>query len=269
MRKSIALLSVLLFLTLIISILFTLFKLISKKQEQFFEYQIGENSLIIKNIQSTLKKLDLNSSDAVKLLCNNFPPISTKDGEFIIHLNIKPISGKLDINNYLKDGNISREFDQIFLKIAQNYNIADPMFLKSLILDTLDKDTTERSGYSEISLQNPDFQNGKIYTYDQLKTILDYYYKQTKDSNIYKIPWKKFFYEGDGEKTFCDFLPLELKKILNITDCNEINSSIILPKYRGENSFFVKISASYVMYNKESNLSILYDVKEKKIKLIK
>ena len=218
---------------------------------------ISQNSVIIKNTLDILKDMDINSSDKLEEITGSFP-ISSKDGEFRAVIDINPINS-ININDFLENNKTNPNIDRLLDFLAYKYDIKDILYLKDLILDTIDKDLDERSTNSEIILQNPLFQNSKIYNYDQFKTILNYYVKATDDKNVYKVPWKEYFnfeftqlYEPN-------------KDILSLNEQNETKFNII--SIEKAKHFFIKIGIQYA-YTNEQNISILYDLKTKKAKKI-
>ena len=81
-------------------------------------------------------------------------PLSDEKGNFRIIYNITPLSDKIDINSLLKLKGykyvINEKIDDYLTNILNFYKIADPVFFKDLLLDTIDKDKNEREVIKQI-----------------------------------------------------------------------------------------------------------------------
>jgi len=273
LRKSIALLTTIFFL---ISIVFIL-NIILKNYQAYLKEKpvfIAENSIIIKNTLKTLFEISdniKNISDLQKIFTTI--PLSSNEGDFRIVYTIKPLFDRIDINALLRDNKINPDIENYIDNILRFYKIKDPLFFKDLLLDTIDQDTEEREGYSEIVLTNPCFQNGKIYNFKHLKQIENYYYKRTDDKNIYNIPWDELIFFGDGSKHIlechliskkvADFLELDYEE-LNCADNNEILKNLNIISYDKNKSFWIESDITYFL-EKQNNIKIIYDINKKKV----
>ncbi|WP_456489269.1 hypothetical protein [Caminibacter pacificus] len=253
MRKSIALFLTLIFLTaafVIIGMIIKNYQKITSKDYTF----ISQNSVIISDTLNTLKNLDINSSEDLNKILGEFP-ITSKNGEFRGVISISAIS-TININDYYKNKKIDKNIDKLIDFLALKYDIKDPIYLKDLILDTIDKDKIERSAYSEIINENPFFQNGKIYTKKQFSELLNYYQKQTLDKNVKKVPWKKYF------NFYISQLYNPQKDIITLNEKNETDFNII--SFEKAKNFYVEIGIDYAYHSKQK-INIIYDIKNKKV----
>ena len=251
-----------------------------KLSRDFFEKNISQNSILIKDISFILKNIsdDINASD-VKKLYQTFP-ISSSNGDFRAVIKIRPLLDKVDINAY-KNKTKKKYIDMFLNNILEFYQIKDPVLFKSLILDTLDTDNIERVGGSEIKLQNPFFKNGRIYNFKHFKQILDYYVKMTDDKEIYNIPWKDLIWFGNGEDIIdCNIINKKVARFLGLMfdednlNCkglknyeenkNILNKLDIIP-FTKKASYPINIEINYSKYN----LNILYNLTKKRIENIK
>jgi hypothetical protein len=279
LRKSIALFLTLVFITItlgIIGVIINIYKEISKNN---FEKVISQNSVLIMNIKSVLDNVvkDINGSD-IKNIYGTFP-VTNKDGSFRLLVEIKPLLDKININEYLNK-NKKKYIDTFLDNILEYYQIKDPVFFKSLILDTLDRDDVERVGDSEIRLEDKFFINGKILNYSHFKRILDYYVKYTEDKDIYKIPWEQLIWFGDKDSIIdCDIINKNVAKFLGLVfdedlSCkelkrNEENKNIlkklsIIP-FNKKISYLIDIEINY----SKQKMDIYYDINKKRIENIK
>jgi len=267
-------------MTILLGIVGAIVGIYNKISQNSFEKDISQNSMLIMNIKDILDNIsnDINGSDIQKLY-NTFP-VSSSDGNFRALIQIKPLFDKIDINEYA-DKNRKKYIDRFLDNILEFYQLKDPILFKSLIEDTIDNDDIERVGDSEIKLKNPFFKNGKIYSYKHFKQILDYYSKTAEDKTVYKIPWKKLVYFGDGNEMIdCNIIKSQVAKFLGLMydeenlNCkslqNDDENKDILKKlsiipFNKKISYLVDIK---INYNNE-NLNILYDINKKRIKDIK
>jgi len=251
MKKSITLFLTLIFLISAITIIASILKIYQKTTSSSFEF-ISQNSKIIQNIEKFFSIIDINQT---KMFFNIPLMFSSKEGDFRITIFVNPIC-KININDYVQKNKINQNIDTLIDFLTYKYEIQDPLFLKDLLIDSIDKNLNERSPYSEIALQNPKFQNGYIYSYKQLKDILNYYANKTEDKRVFNIPWKKIF----------NFKYTQLlkscanKNILTLNDENKTKFNIITI-----NSVkYLKLNITYTLKNIHK-LNIIYDLKQKKV----
>ncbi len=276
MKKSIALLAVLGFIIIIIGLSTGILKLYEKFSSTSYSY-ISQNSLILKNIKKTLNNAlkEINNSD-IQNIFTTYPPIVSKDENFILNIEISPVNDKININNLIENNKTNIYILNTLSNILEYYEILDPLFFEDLLLDTLDLDTLERDAYSEIILYK-EFQNGTIYNYKHFKEILDYYANIKNDKNIYKIPWDKYIFFGDKKKYILDcnlidknlakFIGLEFKN--DIISCenlieNNLTQNLNIKPFDKNNSYLIKVDTNYFLNNQKYNLSFFYNTKTKK-----
>jgi len=253
MKKAIALFMTLMFLAVavvFIDYIMSSYQKITQKSSLF----ISQNSLIIKSSLTTLKNLKIKNESDLKKIFTSFP-VSSKDGSFRALIEIKPVNS-INLNDYLKNGEINSSIDLFFDYLLFKYDVKDPVFFKNLVLDTLDRDDIQRSADSEIMEYDPLFQNGKIYNFFQFKKILKYYAQKTLDKSITKIPWKDFFNFRKSQiylpnATISEFLEQ------NVTRFNIIS-------FKKAKKFFVTVTVKYD-YETAQSIKILYDIKNKKV----
>jgi hypothetical protein len=252
MKKAVALfltLSLILIITYFIASILNSYSEIAKKNYIF----IAQNSVIINDTVNILKNLEINESTLDEIFTTF--PISSKNGDFRAIVTITPVK-TININDYLKNRKIDKNIDKLLEFICYKYDIKDPLFLKNLILDTIDKDTKERMPFSEIIQKNPFFQNGKIYNLNHFKTILNYYEKETLDKNVKKIPWEKYF----NFKITQLYNPNE--DIINLNTQKETTFNII--SFEKAKKFYVNVIIEYI-FGVNQKIDILYDLKNKKV----
>jgi len=269
MKKSIALLSVLFFMIILFGIVNAIFLIYEKYSSNNFSNIINQNSELINNIKSILKKTDINSTDNLKSLLTTIP-FSSKNGDFRGIVKINLVSNKINLNEYLQNNKINTSIDYFLDKLFEKYEIADPIFLKSLILDTLDKDNKERTEYSEIKLFNKTFPNGYI-NKKIFKIILNYYVKKTDDKNVYKIPWNDFFiFLNIHTPIYCKFMNKKFFNIFGENSCKDLektkiaNTLDIIP-FNKNKAIIISLDISYILNNQEENFNIIYDLHKKKV----
>jgi len=270
MKKGVALFFTFIFIIIIFAIANEVFKIYKNYSSQNYAQIINQNSIFISNITNILKQIDINSSDDLKSILTSFPLFS-RDGDFRGLVKVSIESNKIPINNYLKNNKINKNINNFLNLLFEKYEIIDPLFLKSIILDTLDIDDKERAGYSEIKLEDNYFPNGYI-NRDILKKIINYYYKKSEDKNVYKIPWDRLF-TFFKTPAYCEFLNKEILNILGFDkNCEEIieDNKQTLEKlniisFNKAKPLIVKININYILNKNEENLKIFYDINKKKV----
>ena len=271
MKKSIALLSVLLFMLLLFGVVASIFSIYQKYSNNNFANIINQNSELISDVKNMLKKVDINSSESLKNILTTIP-FSSNNGDFRGIVNVSLISNRINLNEYLKDNKINPAIDYILDKIFEKYEISDSMFLKNLILDTLDSDVNEREAYSEIKFFDKTFPNGYI-NKKILKKILDYYYKKRDDKSVYKIPWDKYFiFLSIHTPIYCEFVNKNILDVLNVENdvCENLKKSKIANKldiisFDKNKTLILDLNISYILNNQEEKMNIIYDLNQKKV----
>jgi len=280
MKKSIALFVTISFLFIVVGILGTILYF-SQKLTENKNFYIAQNSVLIKGALETLGKItkEINSSDQLKAIFSTFP-ISDENGNFRAVYTITPLFDRVDLNSYLKNGKINKTVDFYIDNILEYYEIQDPVFFKDLLLDTLDTDTEEREAYSEIILQNPDFQNGKIHSYEELYKIEKYYAKITEDKSIFEIPWKKLVFFGDGRKHIieCSLLNKKTAQFMGLVfEGKPTCKNILTPQnkqmaekfdiieFNNTNDFWINVEIDYFYNELHHTIDIIYNIHNKKV----
>lgn len=272
MRRSIAIFMVLFFIIALFGVVAKLFEIYNSYTSNNFGRVINQNSLLIRDVKNILENVEINSSDQLEEILISFP-FSSKDGDFRGVIDINLVSNRININNYLKKKSINRAIDNFLTLLFDKYEINDPIFLKDIFLDTLDKDLEERSGFSEIKLEDSNFVNGYIDKNVLLK-IIEYYYKKSEDDNIYKIPWDRLitFYDTPA---YCSFVDKEIMEVLGYEkSCIEIIEN---PKFKkkleklGIISFtknrpiIISLEIDYILEDSNDRFFVYYDLNKKRI----
>jgi len=278
MKKAIALMIVISFITIIMGLLVSIYTIYDKFSNSTFSNTISEDSVLIEDVTTILNRLtkQVTDDDAVKIVCRNYKNIILNEN-IKVDINIKPLFDRLNINKFNEK---NKGMDLFFDNVFEIYGIEDGDYFKSILLDTLDYDEKERGFDTEIKLYNPYFQDGAIYNYKQFKMILDWYFKHTKDKKIFLVPWKKlFFFKNIHIYSFldCNLLNKEIVKILGIeTDnisCDNIKSNIneifikklaIMP-FQKKSNFLIRVNIKYILKGSKSEISFIYNIKTKKV----
>ena len=307
MKKGIVLLMTLGFIAVITAMIFWSVS-ISKKR---FDRVGGIDSqnqfnIIFSDFSKVLKKGDFNSSDKLNVLLSIcFPPIVDAKSGMGVGFCAKSMMDRLNIN-YMLDTIISSEknsskelgakyFQGAIAKYLSTKELSDPYLFISILLDTIDLDQIERSTNSEISEEDQDFREGRIYDFNQFKKIEDQYYKITLDSSVYTIDkedFERYFYFGDPKtKPLLDcsnisnsnkdgikeLLPIISDEYIEIGEgmdiCKEINSTLPndlkkiynISKYSNKSKYLVRCRLTLVNEYNQEEISFDYEVNSKRI----
>jgi hypothetical protein len=146
---------------------------------------------------------DVNNSDSLEIFL--MVPIAFASEKKDINFDVAFASdaSKVNINNMLSDSNssqnqqmfepvaIKRSYESYLEHILSIYNVSDKILLLAMIADTVDDDLNERIPGSEIALSNLFFSQGMIYNEEHFQQIVKAYVKETRDYNIYDVPWSE------------------------------------------------------------------------------
>ena len=274
MKKSVVLFITLSFLLVMMALLgaiFTIYHNYSKTNESVY----NQTTILIKDIVKSLQSLDINSSDKVDNILMTIP-FSSNDGDYRGMMDIKPMFNKINLNEYLNNKKENKTIDIFLNNILEKYEVADPIFFKALLLDSLDLDKEERQGYSEIILSDENFKNGAL-RFKSFNKILKYYAQKRDDKNIFKIPWKKYiFFSDQNTPLICDFVDSNLTKLLGVEDddlCDAIKNRELSKKlknldiipFNNKRSFWIKIDTNFTLTNSSNNFVLIYDLTKKKV----
>jgi hypothetical protein len=152
---------------------------------------ITTKNLIYKNVETILKsKLEKYTSvDAIKDIIDVPILLNDKKNTLKLELILSKKDALIDINKInLKKSFWGDQFDD-------RYETSEAGYFFGLIKDVI-------KGKSILADDNHRFVQGKIYNLAHLQQIIDYYYEQTGDKNIKKIPFSKIFCFDTCEKVF-------------------------------------------------------------------
>lgn len=228
MKKAIVLLMTIGFIT-VISALVVIAVSISQKRFNEVAFLEAQNqfSVVFKDFVTMLNnnvKQVTKNEHLEMLLLYSMPPLKEPETGVEVGFLIESQMGKLNLN-YLLDQVVKDPDDNgsLAIKPIVNYfalyELKEPQTMMDLLLDTIDADDMERSGYTELVSENFDFRQGRIYSFKHLKKLFDRYYQLSKDPNVYQINRESFediFYYGDANKT---------KQLL---DCNELYTGTVV-----------------------------------------
>jgi len=206
LRKAIALLITLAFVTAIISLVGISAALFNSAFTKVSEKQfIVQSDIFFRDIKTILKTNvgDINDSDELYFLLAIPFGISDKENDISVDITFASDSSKVNINKMV-DANktVIPAYAQSLDSLMISYNVIDRAFLSALILDAMDSDKEERIFGSEIALEDRFFSNGSIVDMSHFKKILDHYKKVREDSSVDHIPWDKIISFNNSEIDF-------------------------------------------------------------------
>ncbi len=149
------------------------------------------------------------SPEAFSLLVQSAEELPLKVGSVDFIIKIRPKAAKFNINHYIREKHYEKLYAYLLI-----YEIQRPGYILDMIEDSLDKDNEENQYGSERVLYDPFFIQGEIKDYEQFSKLLETYAKETKDMNIYKVPWKAWM---DFDSKFIDeaYITVELQAVLD------------------------------------------------------
>lgn len=144
-------------------------------------------------VLSTLSKEFDGSPEAFDILVQSAQALPLQVGNVEMLIKLRPQGAKFNINHYTR----GKHYEKLYAYLL-GYNLQRPGYILDMIEDSLDADSDESQYGSERVLYDPFFLQGKIADYTQFVKLLDTYAKETKDTNIYRVPWRAWMsFEGD------------------------------------------------------------------------
>ena len=281
MKKGIALLITIGFIVILTALIAYIFTLSNKAFEEVNNVQKRDQcQLLFSDVKKLLDSYsnEIEDDKDFSNFLSGMPPFYDDKSGLGLEVEIKPLSDKININSILVNKNIV----QFLQNICETYNILDPSFFISLILDTIDEDTLEREALSEISLHKIKYSNGTVYDKTQFKTLEKYYADVAQDKNIFSVPWERLIYFGGKNSGIvdCDRMSKELISSLgldseNFAGCSDLNSSkenrqialkYNLKKFNKENNYYILVNIYYQINSIKDRVSFIYDMKTKRVK---
>ncbi len=283
MKKGIALLITLGFIAILGTLIAFIFSLTNKVHNEVDNIHIkNQSSVLFSDVKKLLDSYSSqieDESDFANFLLGA-PPFYDAKSKLGLNIGIVPLSNKININSILANKKIDKNLVQFLKNICEKYNILDPSFFISLVLDTIDKDSLAREALSEISLQNPKYSNGTIYDLNQFKVLESYYANLVQDKNIFSVPWGQLIYFGNKNSSMldCKRISKELAYVIgldseNYTGCSDLNSTrnkkiserYNLKNFNKANNYYVLVKIYYQINSIKDKASFVYDTKTKKV----
>lgn len=285
MKKGIALLITIGFIVVLTALIAYIFTLSNRAFEEVNSVEKRDQSQVLfsdvkKILDSYVGEIE-DDKDFSNFLSGTPPFYDSKSGLWL-EVEIKPLSDKININSILVNKKVNKNIVLFLQNICETYNILDPNFFISLILDSIDEDSVEREALSEISLHKINYSNGSIYDKSQFKVLENYYADVVQDKNIFSVPWGQLIYFGgkDLGMVDCDRMSKELIFLLgldseNFTGCSDLNSSkenreiaikYNLKKFSKENNYDILVKIYYQINSIKDRASFIYDMKTKRVK---
>jgi hypothetical protein len=301
MRKGIVLMMTLGFIAVITAMILWSLSITKSRFDKVAEIEAqNQFAVVFKDFSALIKKFDINSSEKLDMFLSvNFPAIMEEKTKIGLGFTPTSLMDKLNINYMLKtmvdsETNSTKAIQAQYYrrsleKFFRSYELSDPYTMLGILQDCIDKDDVERASYSEIVSYDFDFRQGKIYDFNQFKKIKDYYYKSTRDPNIFNISkddFEEYFYFGDTKEyglLDCSSLDVDramgliVEDEMSITDesdfCEESNSTSMrvlkkiynISQYSNKSKYLVKCIVNLDTEGSRSEISFDYEVNSKRI----
>ena len=286
MRKGIALLITMVFLTVLTAIITYMFSITGGVFEEAVKVDAkNQRVILLKDIKTILDEYadDVKDKDDLSDFLLGMPPFYDKKSDLSLHVELEYLSDRVNLNSLLVKNKVDKNKVEFLRNIGETYNVLDIGFFIALLEDTIDVDDVSRQALSEISRENLKFSNSKIINMNHFKQIIDYYVDTTQDRNILSIPWKKLIFFGELESTIidCDQMSIELVNAFrfNVEDfdgCDslvdeqskKISKKFNIKAFSKESNLFVLVKVLYQLGGFQDDISFVYDIKTKKVKQI-
>jgi len=279
MKKGVALLITIGFLTVLTALIGYMFSISKKTFDEVNRVEIrNQSSIIFSDVKVLLDSYakDVKDSEDLSNFLLGTPLFYDKKSGLFLQVKMNYLSNKVNINSILIKNKTDNNIVLFLQNICETYNILDSSFFIALLLDTIDEDEVSRQALSEISRENIKFSNLRLIDMSHFETLLDYYTEITKDDNIKKVPWGKLIYFGDTQKNIvdCDKMSKELinafrLSVEDFSGCadleDEENKKIAikynLKEFNKKDSYFIDVNIFYTINEIQDETSFIYDIK--------
>ncbi len=282
MKKGVVLLVTMGFVVALIGLIAYLFSLSDRMFDKANQLQARDQSAVLfRDVKELLDSYvkDVKSDENLSVFLLGSPPFYDSKSGLGLEVRVESLSDKININSILLKNKIDKNIKKYIENICETYNVLDPSFFISLILDTIDTDSRAREISSEISLKNTKYSNGSISSKKQFETLLKYYANVAQDENIYKVPWERLIYFGGLEKGMvdCNRISKEMVWVLgldgsNYGGCDDLKSDenkkiatkYSLKEFNKEDNYYVLVKIYYQVDELKDRASFFYDMKTHK-----
>jgi len=160
------------------------------------------------NLMYSLVKDIQDSPEAFDLLLQSAQELPLRIGNIEMVLRVHPHNARFNLNLY----NREKHYEKLYAYLLE-YEVQRPSYILEMIEDTLDADNEEQQYGSERVLYDPFFVQGRLTDFNQFNKLLDAYAMETKDVNIYKVPWRDWV---DFSSAFIDesYMTIEMQRVL-------------------------------------------------------
>ncbi len=160
-------------------------------------------------IMQALVKDVSTSEEAFAMLVQSGEELPLRIGSIDMVLKLRAKNAKFNINRY----NREKHYEKLYAYLL-GYELQRPGYFLDMIEDTLDSDTEEKQYGTERILYDPFFTQGEIRDYHQLLKLIDTYAKETKDMNVYTVPWSSWI-DFSGEFIDEAYMTVEMQRVLD------------------------------------------------------
>ncbi len=302
MKKGIVLLITLGFIAVITALILWSLSITKERFDRVEDlHNQNQFNLLFADFSKMVQKFDINSSEKLQAFLSfsfDSPIVDSKSG-LMPGFRVHSLMDRLNLNAMLQtivesETNSSKMdaatlYNRAIEKFLRRFDLSDPYLFEAILLDTMDPDLLERSGESEMAKQSINIRQGRLYDFDEIKKMEDYYYRQNSDSNIYKITqeeFDKYFYFGDP-KVYGMFdcssehaivtMPLIVEDEMQLGEgvdlCQEANSEAMgklkkiynISQYSSKSKYLVRCTVILNRTDSREEISFDYDVNTKRI----
>lgn len=193
-KKAIVLFTTLLLILSLLSIVMLFLNSTKKTHDSITkEFALLQTNSVMVNLVEYLKTIDF---DEEMIFHGAKVPFNLEFEDTHVTLKIDSLHKYININHFITS--ISKKdnlYYNKFIDFLYEKNLNRPEYFIDLLIDTVDKDDFDLTsgGDTEISKAFPLFRNEKIVNKKHLDQIIEYYFEQTNDQEIYNMEFEKYF----------------------------------------------------------------------------
>jgi len=222
-------------------------------------FRVQSAVLIVDSVEmmKALSKDIGDSPEAFSILMATVQELPLRIGSVDMIIKLEALDSRFNINHYER----AKHYEKLYAYLL-NYNVQRPGYILEMIEDSLDDDKDEQSFGSERVLYDPFFIQGKLVDFEQFTKLLDTYAKETKDINIYNVPWQAWM---DFSSEFIDeaYMTAEFQTVLQ--SAGGVSELLEDFEKTGENSSDVRCEVYLRQDEAQSIANFEFSFKTKKV----
>jgi hypothetical protein len=280
-RGGVALLLTLLFIAGAMGIAVYYVDIRQKIIETLFAYRsIAQTSLLLQDLQKVLGGYARIKDEELDMLLTGTAALGSEDGKFTTSFVVSNPQSRVNINLLAKK-RTKKYVAMMLYNIGSRYDVYDPQLFADIILDAIDLDLRERTAGGEIALDDRNFRNGPIVSWERFEKIVARYFQLTHDESIFRVPWREIFAFDDHDLIIdCARLSPLAKEMLGFKENEDLcappqdhekaalKEALKIQKYAPKKPYILNVTARYWLDTFHDEVVVGYDIGRGEVKYV-